>query len=102
MSECLIEIVNKLKDYNKNKAFIIGYSQNLCSGNDDKYKKVKQEVEYIDFCLTLISATSKEILEMIYFKNMSLSDISRVFCVCKGTIQYRKEKALKEFIKIYK
>ena len=102
MSECLIEIVNKLKDYNKNKAFVMGYSQNLCSGNDDKYKKVKQEVEYIDFCLTLISATGKEILELIYFKNMSLTEVSRVLCVSKSTIYYKKKQALKELEKIYK
>ena len=102
MSECLIEIANKLKDYNKNKAFVIGYSRNLCSGNDDKYEKVKQEVEYIDFCLTLISATSKEILELIYFKNMSLTEVSRVLCVSKSTIYYKKKQALKELEKIYK
>lgn len=102
MRECLIKIANKLKDYNKNKAFVMGYSRNLCSGNDDKYEKVKQEVEYIDFCLTLISATNKELLELIYFKNMTLTDVSRVLCVSKSAIQYRKIQALKEFEKIYK
>jgi len=102
MSECLVEIANKLKDYNRNKAFVMAYSCKLCSGNDEKYEKVKQEVEYIDFCLGLVSATSKELLELIYFKNMSLTDVSRVLCVSKSTIQYRKQQALKEFIKLYK
>lgn len=104
MSECLNSIKNDLKNYNKNKALLTSpYFMNSENATiKEKFEKIKQNIDMIDFCLQLLSEEDREIIEMVYFKNLSIIQIGRLKCVCRNSIYYRLNNALEHLVDILK
>ena len=74
---------------------------NSTENTNEDYNKLKNKVDFLDYCVGLLSPDNKETIECLYYKGYTFRDFARAKMLTKSGAEGRQKRAIRELMKYY-
>jgi len=93
MSACSVRA--ELRQHAANQARLMAFEKEVAPMDADAYKALKNKVEYIDYCVSLLKDEDQDTIRLVFFKGMTYREYQAVKCLSKRGAEKRIARASK-------